>query len=134
MLFRSVVAFYLIYIITFRTTIITRSPVHPFTRSPVPRFLSRFPALFLETINSDHDFADFAFCVFTWACGVRSLFGVHGVDVFYIILFYGAKMMQVGGITLVASLSHHRARKALRCRRITTATLPPGPVRTPSRM
>ena len=53
--------------------------------------------MFLETIKSDHGFVDFAFCVFTWGYGVRSLVGV-----------YGAEMMRVGGVTLVASLSHHR--------------------------
>ena len=52
---------------------------------------------------------DFAFCVFTWGYGVRSLFWVYGVDVFfYVTLFYGVGMMRVEGATLVASLSHHR--------------------------
>ena len=50
---------------------------------------------------------DFAFCVFTWGYGARSLFGVYGVGVFYVTLFYGAEMMRGGEITLVASLSHN---------------------------
>ena len=53
---------------------------------------------------------DFAFsCVFTWGYGARSLFGVYGVGVFCVILFYGLGEMRVGEITLVASLSHHHA-------------------------